>query len=107
MFPFTLLFTSDRKEQISSFYRLAALSPSDRDSSVDCIVCLKIGGYRETGVPSAVEMPGLSVNVDAAAVKIGIRGGEKLVASCEKYNLWWDVADNGKLLLHFMTHAHA
>lgn len=90
-FPSSLVFASDR-EEISSIHGLVAPSPSDRESSADCIVCLKIGGWRETGVLSAVPALGPSGQCCVVAVKTGIRCREESVASREKYYRWWDVA---------------
>lgn len=102
MFPSALLFTSDRKEDISfylSIYVPVVPSPSYGESSAHSIVCLEIGGWRETGVPSAVSALGPSGQCFAAALRTGIRCSvswvhveEVSVAGGEKYFMWRDVS---------------
>lgn len=113
--PRCCLLQREKKTFLPSVYVPVAPSPSDGESSAASIVCLEIGGWRETGVPSAVPAPGPSGRCCAAALKTGVlcpsvareHVEDVSVAGVEKYYMWWEHTDTGKLLLHWMTHTNS
>lgn len=107
--PRCCLLQREKKTFLPSVYVPVAPSPSDGESSADSIVCSEIGGWRETGVPSAVPALGPSGQCCAAALKTGtmcsvarehVENAILCVVGCGQH------ADTGKLLLHWMTHTN-